>query len=224
MNQSIFSLLSAIVLIFNKCLTPTFSDTEFPPHDPQPNVNDGSNLKLNTSPIAPRDAGIFINVLPVFILLPNISIFSFSAGFTYITDVCPNPPNSIKAAAFSIDASNPSDLVIPKIGDNFSCADSSSNVAFSISAINTLANLGTSNPANFAIAYALLPTISGFNAPATPFLNNVFLNLSFSSSVKKYAPLNWNSLLTLSYIFLSTINDCSDAHITPLSNVLDNRM
>ena len=47
MNHNIFSLLSAIVFTFNKCFTPTFSDTEFPPHEPHPSVNDGSNLKLN---------------------------------------------------------------------------------------------------------------------------------------------------------------------------------
>ena len=46
LNHSIFSLLSATVLIFSKCLTPTFSETELPPHEPQPSVSDGFNLKL----------------------------------------------------------------------------------------------------------------------------------------------------------------------------------
>lgn len=53
LNQSIFSLLSATVFIFIKCLTPTFSDTEFPPQDPHPSVKDGANLKLYKSPIPP---------------------------------------------------------------------------------------------------------------------------------------------------------------------------
>ena len=46
LNHNIFSLLSATVLTFIKWLTPTFSETEFPPHDPHPNVNEGANLKL----------------------------------------------------------------------------------------------------------------------------------------------------------------------------------
>jgi len=69
LNQSIFSLLSATVFIFNKCFIPTFSETEFPPHVPHPNVSDGANLKLYKSPIPPCDAGVFIITLHVFILL-----------------------------------------------------------------------------------------------------------------------------------------------------------
>ena len=46
LNQSIFSLLSATVFIFIKCFIPTFSDTELPPQEPQPSVNDGVSLKL----------------------------------------------------------------------------------------------------------------------------------------------------------------------------------
>ena len=42
-----------MLLTLIKCLGPTFSETEFPPHDPHPKVNDGANLKLNKSPIAP---------------------------------------------------------------------------------------------------------------------------------------------------------------------------
>ena len=40
-------------LIFKRCLGPTFSLVELLPQLPQPNVKDGSNLKLYTSPIAP---------------------------------------------------------------------------------------------------------------------------------------------------------------------------
>ena len=46
LNQSIFSLLSATVLMLSRCLTPTFSDTEFPPHEPHPSVREGASLKL----------------------------------------------------------------------------------------------------------------------------------------------------------------------------------
>ncbi len=45
-NQSMFSLLSTTVLIFSRCLTPTFSDTELPPQEPQPSVSDGARAKL----------------------------------------------------------------------------------------------------------------------------------------------------------------------------------
>ena len=120
MNHSIFSLLSAIVFIFSRCFTPTFSDTEFPPHEPHPNVNDGSNLKLNTSPMAPKDAGILINVLPVFILIPNLSIFSFSAKLIYKSEVCPRPPNSTSFLALSRASSKSSALYIANTGDSFS--------------------------------------------------------------------------------------------------------
>ena len=71
-----FSLLLATVLTLIKCFGPTFSETEFPPHDPHPRVKDGANLKLNKSPIAPWDAGMFINVLAVFIFSPNAAILS----------------------------------------------------------------------------------------------------------------------------------------------------
>ena len=66
-----------MLLMLIKCLGPTFSETEFPPHDPHPSVNDGANLKLNKSPIAPCAAGILIRVLAVFILSPNVNILSF---------------------------------------------------------------------------------------------------------------------------------------------------
>ena len=65
-----------MLLILIKCLGPTFSETEFPPHDPHPKVNDGANLKLNKSPMAPWAAGILINVLAVFILSPNVKTLS----------------------------------------------------------------------------------------------------------------------------------------------------
>ena len=46
LNHNIFSLLSATVLMFNRCFTPTFSETEFPPQEPHPKVRDGAILKL----------------------------------------------------------------------------------------------------------------------------------------------------------------------------------
>lgn len=46
LNQSMFSLLSATVFTLIRCFTPTFSDTEFPPHEPHPSVRDGASLKL----------------------------------------------------------------------------------------------------------------------------------------------------------------------------------
>ena len=36
-----------------------FPETALPPQEPQPNDNDGSNLKLNKSPIPPCELGEF---------------------------------------------------------------------------------------------------------------------------------------------------------------------
>lgn len=44
--QSMFSALLATVFLLIKCLGPTFSEMEFPPQEPQPNVSDGASLKL----------------------------------------------------------------------------------------------------------------------------------------------------------------------------------
>ena len=195
MNHNIFSLLSAIVFTFIRCLTPTFSDTEFPPHDPHPSVSEGSSLKLNTSPIAPKEAGIFIRVLPVFIFLPNSSILSFSARLIYNNEVCPRPPNSINSSALFKDSSKFLDLYIAKIGDNFSCANGSSSPVDFTSPISTLISSETFNPAILAILYALCPTISAFRLPS---INIIFLTLSISSFLRMYAPLISNSFLTLS--------------------------
>ena len=59
--------------MFIKCFTPIFSLTEFPPQEPQPNVKEGGNLKLYTSPIAPWEDGILIKVRPVVKTLENKS-------------------------------------------------------------------------------------------------------------------------------------------------------
>ena len=48
-----FSLLSATVFTLSRCLTPTFSETELPPQEPQPSVREGASLKLYRSPIPP---------------------------------------------------------------------------------------------------------------------------------------------------------------------------
>ena len=45
-NHSMFSLLSATVLMLSRCFTPTFSETELPPQLPQPSVSEGASLKL----------------------------------------------------------------------------------------------------------------------------------------------------------------------------------
>src|SRR5699024_1611094 len=67
LNHSIFSLLSATVFTFRRCFTPTFSDTEFPPHEPHPSVSDGASLKLYRSPIPPWEEGVLIRTRQVFI-------------------------------------------------------------------------------------------------------------------------------------------------------------
>ena len=46
LNHSIFSLLSATVLMLMRCFTPTFSLTLLPPQLPQPRVREGVSLKL----------------------------------------------------------------------------------------------------------------------------------------------------------------------------------
>ena len=66
-NQSMFSLLSVTVLIFSRCLTPTFSDTEFPPQLPQPSVSEGIIRKLYRSPMPPWEDGVFTTMRQVFI-------------------------------------------------------------------------------------------------------------------------------------------------------------
>jgi len=71
-----------------KCLTPTFSDTELPPHEPQPSVSEGLSWKLYRSPIPPCDDGVFTRILHVFILFANVSILSFSVtALQYREDV-----------------------------------------------------------------------------------------------------------------------------------------
>ena len=63
-----FSLLSATVLILSKCFTPTFSETELPPQEPQPSVREGASLKLYRSPIPPWEEGVLIRIRQVFIV------------------------------------------------------------------------------------------------------------------------------------------------------------
>ena len=71
-----FSLLSTTVLMFSRCLTPTFSETEFPPQEPQPSVRDGVRAKLYRSPRPPWDEGVLTTIRQVFILLWNSASFS----------------------------------------------------------------------------------------------------------------------------------------------------
>ena len=138
--------------MFNKCFGPTFSDTEFPPHEPQPNVKEGANLKLYKSPIAPCDEGVFINTLPVFIAAVNLSTLSFAfIGSVYNTEVCPYPPCSTSVTAFASASSKFLALYRARTGDNFSCANGSSSSTDSTSPIRTLAVFGTANPASSAI-------------------------------------------------------------------------
>ena len=81
-NHSIFSLLSATVLMFRRCFTPTFAEAEFPPQEPQPKVKEGSSLKLYRSPIPPCEDGVLIRIRQVFIASECFAIFSFSFTFT----------------------------------------------------------------------------------------------------------------------------------------------
>ena len=75
--------------MFIRCFTPIFSETEFPPQDPQPKVRDGSSLKLYKSPIPPCEEGVFTSILQVFIAFSNMPNFSFSLSSIYMEDVCP---------------------------------------------------------------------------------------------------------------------------------------
>ena len=68
-----FSLLSATVFRLMRCLTPTFSETAFPPHEPQPSVSDGASLKLYRSPIPPCEDGVFTSMRPVCMRAANAS-------------------------------------------------------------------------------------------------------------------------------------------------------
>ena len=168
--------------MFIRCFGPTFSETEFPPHDPHPSVNDGANLKLYKSPIPPWVDGVFINVLPVFIAALNLATFSgHCLVSTYKTEVCPYPPNSTNLSAFLKASSKFLVLYIAKTGDNFSCENSSSNSTEVTSPTKTLAVTGTFTPANSAILWAGCPTILAFKAP---FIKIVFLTFSTSAGFK----------------------------------------
>ena len=50
---SVLAALIATVFILRRCFTPTFSETELPPHEPQPSVSDGRSMKLYRSPMPP---------------------------------------------------------------------------------------------------------------------------------------------------------------------------
>ena len=85
-----FSLLSATVLMLSRCFTPTFSDTEFPPQEPQPSVSEGASLKLYRSPMPPCEAGVLMRMRQVFMRAACRSIFSRSVtAFTYSEEVWP---------------------------------------------------------------------------------------------------------------------------------------
>ena len=77
-NHSIFSLRSATVLILSRCFTPTFSDTELPPQEPQPSVREGASLKLYRSPMPPWEAGVFTRIRQVFMRPANSSSLACS--------------------------------------------------------------------------------------------------------------------------------------------------
>ena len=134
------------------------------------------------SPIPPCDEGVLINILAVFILCENFSIFSVPVCvFTYKEAVCPSPPSSINCSAFSTASSNEFALYIASTGDSFSWANSSDKSTLSTSPINIFVFSGTSTPANSAILWAFWPTIFEFKAP---FIIIVFLTFSVSSLFK----------------------------------------
>ena len=72
-----FSLLIATVLMFSRCLMPTFSETELPPQEPQPSVREGASLKLYRSPMPPWEDGVFTRMRQAFIFSAKASSFSF---------------------------------------------------------------------------------------------------------------------------------------------------
>ena len=75
-NQSMFSLLWATVLMLSRCFTPTFSETELPPQEPQPRVREGVSMKLYKSPMPPWEEGVFTRMRQVFIRAAKRSIRS----------------------------------------------------------------------------------------------------------------------------------------------------
>ena len=88
-NQSMFSLLSATVLTLSRCFTPTFSETELPPHVPQPSVSDGAILKLYRSPMPPKLLGVLMTMRQASMRSACFMIFSFCAGWMYRDAVWP---------------------------------------------------------------------------------------------------------------------------------------
>ena len=82
-NHSMFSLLSATVLMFSRCFTPTFSDTELPPQEPQPSVSDGLQLEVvQIADAALRGGRVDQDTAGLHPLAANSSIFACSVtGF-----------------------------------------------------------------------------------------------------------------------------------------------
>jgi len=72
LNQSMFSLLSATVLMFNKCLTPTLSNWISSP-EPQPRVRDGATWSCKGHRYL-LDDGVLTNIRQVFILSENSEV------------------------------------------------------------------------------------------------------------------------------------------------------
>ena len=107
LNHSIFSLLSATVLMFSRCFTPTFSDTELPPQEPHPSVRDGAKFKVvKITDTTVRRRCIDQNTAGLHTLLHVLPSFLSRVTLTYREDVCPYPPSATSCSAFASASSN----------------------------------------------------------------------------------------------------------------------
>ena len=154
-----FSRRSATVLTLIKCFTPTFSETELPPQEPQPRVRDGFMPKLYRSPMPPCEDGELMTMRQAFMTCSNRLIFSAWAGCTYREAVWPGPPASTRCSALSTaswaarclsasDASSSSMRVIFFVVARLSsatCSDLASMAAFLSRAATMMPRWGSSS-------------------------------------------------------------------------------
>ena len=165
LSHSMFSLLSATVLIFSRSITPTLWETELPPQEPQPSVSEGTSLKLYRSPMPPWLEGVFTTILQACILAACSAIFSFSAGSMKREAVWPGPPSISSCSDFFSASAKLFALYMARTGESFSWAKGSEISVLSTSPIRIFVFTGTFTPAISAILYALCPTIFAFTPP-----------------------------------------------------------
>mmetsp|Transcript_16852 Transcript_16852/g.42170 ORF Transcript_16852/g.42170 Transcript_16852/m.42170 type:complete len:202 (-) Transcript_16852:311-916(-) len=168
--------------------------------------------------MAPWAAGVLMRMRTVLIMEPKWSMCALFRGLVYSTLVWPGPPKVMSLSAMSTALSKLGARYMASTGHSFSSDRGSSLPMAATSPMMTLVPGGTVMPNSSASFCTLWPTMLGLSLPSTMTLART---LTFSSSLRKYAPRSWNSRRTASYTLSCTTTDCSEAQITPLSKVLD---